>query len=107
MKNYVQLIGRCGDAPEVKTFDSGKSKARVSLATTATSRNKDGHTSEITTWHKVVGWERLAKEMAARLQKGTPTLVEGRLNYVTYENRQGQKVTYSEIVAERIVVLQA
>ncbi len=106
MKNYVQLIGRCGDEPEVRTFESGKVKARMSLMTTVTSRDAQGNTTEVTTWHKIVGWESVAKRMSEHLRKGTPAFVQGRLNYGSYENKEGQKVNYTEIVAERVELLQ-
>ena len=33
LRNSVQLIGRLGKEPEIKTFDSGTKKASFSLAT--------------------------------------------------------------------------
>lgn len=106
MKNYVQLIGRCGDAPELRTFDSGKTKARLSLATSVTTRDREGKTTETTTWHKIVAWEAVAKRLAEQVHKGSSVFVEGRLSYGSYETKEGKTVNYTEIVAERILPFQ-
>ena len=42
LRNKVQLIGKLGQDPEVKTFDGGKSLARFSLATNESYRNNKG-----------------------------------------------------------------
>jgi len=42
LKNKVQLIGNLGNAPEVKTLESGKKMARFSVATSENYRNAKG-----------------------------------------------------------------
>jgi single-strand DNA-binding protein len=42
LKNKVQLIGNLGNAPEIKSIESGKKMARFSIATNENYRNAKG-----------------------------------------------------------------
>ena len=105
MKNYVQLIGRCGDAPELRTTSTGKQTARVSVATNNTYKNADGDRVESTTWHRVTGWNRTAELMGDKLAKGQRVLVEGSLQYRKFEDKEGVTRYFTEIIAQRFVAL--
>jgi len=54
LKNRVQLIGNIGKEPEVKTFDSGKTKASFSLATSESYTDAEGKKVTDTQWHQIV-----------------------------------------------------
>ncbi|HYC83877.1 MAG TPA: single-stranded DNA-binding protein, partial [Chryseosolibacter sp.] len=59
LRNSVQLIGRLGKDPEVKSFSNSK-KASFSIATTDTYKNQKGEKIEDTQWHNIVIWGKLA-----------------------------------------------
>ena len=61
LKNKVQLIGNLGNAPEVKTIESGKKLARFSVATNESYRNATGEKVTETTWHNLVAWGKVAE----------------------------------------------
>jgi single stranded DNA-binding protein (ssb) len=105
MKNYVQLIGNCGADAETFTTSTGKQKASVSIATSKGYKDPSGKWVDNTTWHKVVGWNAAASIMVEKCKKGTKALIEGRIDYNNYEDKNGQKRTSTEIVVEKIVVL--
>ena len=54
LRNKVQLIGNLGNDPEIKIFDSGKKKVKLSLATSDNYQNANGENVEQTQWHTVV-----------------------------------------------------
>jgi hypothetical protein len=60
LNNQVQLIGRLGQDPELKTFDSGNTMCRFSLATSDYYTDKNGERQEKTEWHNIVVWGKLA-----------------------------------------------
>ena len=54
LKNKVQLIGNVGNAPEIKTLESGKKVANFSMATNEFYKNSNGEKVQNTEWHKYV-----------------------------------------------------
>ena len=105
LRNSVHLIGRLGADPEVIEFESGKNKARFSLATTDVMYDKNGTRMEDTQWHNIVAWGNLAKITAEYLKKGREIAVEGKLTNRKYEDKNGQYKYYTEIVANEILML--
>ncbi|MBK7653740.1 MAG: single-stranded DNA-binding protein [Flammeovirgaceae bacterium] len=96
VRNSVQLIGRLGKDPEVKTF--GKSqKASFSIATTDSYKNDKGEKVEDTQWHNVIVWGKLADIAGQYLKKGAEVAVEGKLVHRVYETDKGEKRYITEI----------
>ena len=60
LKNKVQLIGNVGNAPEIKTLESGKKVANFSLATNEFYKNSKGEKEQNTQWHSIVAWGKVA-----------------------------------------------
>jgi single-strand DNA-binding protein len=105
LRNSVQLIGRLGKDPEVKTFDSGKKLATFSIATNSTYRNQKGDKVEETQWHNLVMWDNLADIAAQYLKKGSEIAVEGKLVHRAYETSGGEKRYITEISVNDMVML--
>ena len=61
LRNSVQLIGRLGQDPEVRTLTSGKKLTSFSLATTDSYKNANGDKVEETQWHNVVAWGKVGE----------------------------------------------
>jgi len=102
----VQLIGRLGKDPEVKTFNKSK-KASFSIATTDTYKNQKGEKVEDTQWHNIVIWGNLADVAEKYLKKGAEVCVEGKLVHRTYETTQGEKRYLTEINVNDLLLLGA
>lgn len=102
--NIVQLIGRLGQDPDMKHFESGAVVAQFNLATDE-SYVKDGKKVEKLNWHRVVAWNRLAEIMEKYLKKGDKIYIEGSLQNRTYEDRDGTKRVITEIVAKNLIML--
>lgn len=105
MKNRVQLIGRLGQDPEVRTLNSGKMVAQFSLATSETYKNNAGERVQDTQWHQVVAWGKLAEISESLLIKGQEVVIEGKITYRNYEDKSGIKRYVTEIVATDIMLV--
>ena len=105
LRNSVQLIGRLGKDPEVKSFDSGNKLASFSLATTDTYKNAKGEKVKDTQWHNVVIWGKLADVAGKYLKKGNEVAIEGKLVHRTYETTGGEKRFITEINVNDLVML--
>ena len=105
MKNRVQLIGRLGQDPEVRTLNSGKMVAQFSLATSETYKNNAGERVQDTQWHQVVAWGKLAEISQNLLIKGQEVVIEGKITYRNYEDKNGIKRYVTEIVATDIMLV--
>ncbi len=102
--NKVILVGNLGRDPEMFTFESGNKRARLTLATTETYKNKQGEKVEHTEWHTVLLYRGLADVAEKYLQKGMKVYVEGRLRTRVWEDK-GQKRYYVEIEGQDMVML--
>ena len=105
LKNSVQLIGRLGKDPEVRTFDSGKKQASFTIATNETYKNQKGEKVEDTQWHNLIIWGKLAEIAAQYLKKGSEVAVQGKLIYRSYETSGGEKRYVTEINVNDLVML--
>ena len=70
LRNRVQLIGRLGQDPEVRTLTSGKKLTTFSVATTDSYRNSSGDKVEETQWHNIVAWGKVGEIAGEYLTKG-------------------------------------
>lgn len=105
LRNSVQLIGRLGKDPEIRTFDSGSKRASFSIATTESYKNPKGEKVEETQWHNLVIWGKLANVAAQYLKKGAEVAVEGKLVHRSYETASGEKKYVTEINVNEFVML--
>jgi len=105
LRNSVKLIGRLGMDPEVKTLDKGNKLAKFSLATSDSFIAKDGSKQEQTQWHNIVVFGNLAGVCEKYLKKGREIAMYGRLNYHTWEDKNGSKHFASEIAANELLIV--
>lgn len=104
-QNSVQLIGYLGCDPIIKTRPDGTSLARIRLATDFYRKNEDGSIFRKTTWHEVIAWNRLAEKVTGQFIKGSHILVEGSIEYRTYEDKAGHTRYITEIRASKLLNL--
>lgn len=105
LKNKVQLIGNLGNAPEIKTLESGKKMARFSVATSESYRNARGEKVVDTQWHSLVAWGKLAEIAEKYLSKGREVAIEGKLVSRSYNDREGNKKYITEIQVSELLLL--
>jgi single-strand DNA-binding protein len=105
LKNKVQLIGNLGNAPEVKTTESGKKLARFSVATNESYRNAKGEKVTETTWHNLVAWGKVAEIAEKYLTKGNEIAIEGKLINRSYADKDGNKKYITEVQVNELLML--
>ncbi len=103
--NKVILIGNLGADPELRYTPGGQAVASLRLATTERFKNRDGEQQERTDWHNVVCWGRLAEIANEYLKKGRPVYIEGRIQYRSYDDKDGIKRYRTDIVAQNMQFL--
>ena len=104
LKNSVQLIGRLGNDPEVRNFESGKKMASFSLATNETYYNNKGEKVTDTQWHNIVVWGKKADVVESYLTKGSEIAMEGKLINRSYE-KDGEKKYITEVSLNELLML--
>lgn len=105
LRNKVQLIGNLGADPEVKVFDSGQKKVRLTLATSENYKSTNGEKVAETQWHNLILWGKQADVAEKYLHKGSELAVEGRIIYRSYEDKGGEKKSITEILVNELVML--
>jgi single-strand DNA-binding protein len=105
LKNRVQLIGNLGQDPEMFTFDGGKKKVNLRLATNENYKNSKGEKVEETIWHNIVGWGKTAEIAGEYLKKGSEVAIEGKLTNRVYEDKEGNNKYITEIVVKEFLML--
>lgn len=105
IRNQVRLIGNVGALPVLKTFDSGQTNIRFSIATNDHYKDKDGNKIEMTEWHNIVAWGKTAELAAGLLDKGKEIALEGKLKRRTYEDKDGVSKQITEIHMQEFLIL--
>jgi len=105
MLNKVHLIGNLGKDPVLRHTSTGKDVVELSVATSNSWKGKDGSTQNDTEWHRVVAWGNLANSCANNLSKGSKAYVEGRIQTRDWEDKEGNKRSSTEIIANRVLFL--
>ncbi|WP_338862313.1 single-stranded DNA-binding protein [Mycetohabitans rhizoxinica] len=104
--NKVILVGNLGADPETRYLPSGDAVTNIRLATTDRYKDKaSGEFKELTEWHRVVFFGRLAEIAAEYLKKGSPVYVEGRIRTRKWQDQSGQDRYSTEIVADSMQLL--
>ncbi|MEE9225568.1 MAG: single-stranded DNA-binding protein [Bacteroidota bacterium] len=103
--NKVSLIGNVGKDPELRYTSSGVAVSNFSLATNEQWKDPDGNTQERTEWHNIVAWRKLAEICGEWLKKGKKVYIEGRLQYRSYDDKNGIKRYVTEVVAQDMIML--
>lgn len=103
--NKAMIIGRLGNDPEVRYAQSGTAMGNFNLATNEAWTDKTGQRQEKTEWHRIVVFGKQAENCAKYLKKGRQAYVEGRIQTREWEDRDGNKRTTTEIVAQTVQFL--
>lgn len=101
MYNFITLVGRLGADPDVKETIKGDNFASLSLATNERYKAKDGDYKEKTQWHKVIVFNpQIASSLAKYMKKGDTIIVQGQVEYRSYE-ADGTTKYVTEVVVPR------
>ena len=98
--NSIYLIGRAGNAGELRYTQNGHPVFNVSIATHDQFKDQ-----ETTTWHKIVVFGKVAERMAPLIEKGSEVFISGRISNREYVDKTGAKRTSTEVIAQFMRVL--
>ena len=105
LRNKVQLIGHTGNDPEIITLESGKKLAKFTIATNETYKNHKGEKVQETQWHNAVAWGKVADIFEKYVTKGKEVAVDGKLTHRSYEDKNGDKKYFTEVVVSDLLLL--
>jgi single-strand DNA-binding protein len=103
--NKVILVGRLGRDPETRFTSGGQAVCNFSVATDETYKDRAGERQKRTEWHKIVMWGKLAEIAQQYLKKGALVYLEGRIQSRQWDDKEGQKRTSFEVVANTMKML--
>ena len=103
--NRVCLLGRLTRNPDARYSPSGTPVTALGLAVNNRIKRSDGSWQDDPCFVDVVVFGHQAEACAVYLNKGDPVLLEGRLQYRTWQDQQGQKRSKHEVIAVRVQFL--
>jgi len=104
--NKVMIIGRLTRDPELRATPSGVNVCQIGVATSYVYTNQaTGQKVEQTEFHNVVMWRKLGEIANQYLKKGNQIYIEGRLQTRSWDGKDGQKRSRTEIIADNMIML--
>ena len=101
--NKVYLIGNLTRDPELSETSTGIAFCRFSVAVNRTYANSEG--TRETDYFIIIVWRALAENCGKFLKKGSKVAVVGSLQNRSYEDKDGNKRTVTDIVASEVEFL--
>ena len=96
--NKVIIVGHLGNDPEMRSMPNGEAVANISVATSEAWTDKNtGERREVTEWHRIVFYRKLAEICGQYLKKGAQVYIEGRLRTRKWQDQNGQDRYTTEI----------
>jgi single-strand DNA-binding protein len=103
--NKVMIIGHLGRDPEMRYTPSGRPVTTFTVAVSRSWNTADGERRTETEWFNIVAWGNLAEICKQYLYKGQQVYIDGRLQTRRWEDKEGQKHTSVEVVANEMMML--
>ena len=104
MINRVILVGRLTKDPEYRQTPNGIDVANFTLAVNRNFKSKNGE--QQADFINVVVFRNQAQNVNNYLSKGSLAGVDGRIQSRSYENKEGQRVFVTEVVADSVQFLE-
>lgn len=102
--NKVFLIGNLTRDPELRSTQSGTNVCKFGLAVNRKYNTQSGSKEE-TTFVDITAFGRQAEVINQYCTKGKPLFVEGRLQFSTWETKEGQKRSKLDVIVENFQFL--
>ena len=100
--NKVIIVGNLGRDPETRYMQNGDAVTNIAVATTESWKDKNsGEKKELTEWHRVTFYRKLAEIAGQYLKKGSQVYVEGLLRTRSWQDDDGRQHRRTEIVLSR------
>lgn len=104
--NKVIIVGNLGRDPETRYMPNGEAVTNIAVATTESWKDKgSGEKKELTEWHRITFYRKLAEIAGQYLKKGSQVYVEGRLQTRKWTDKDGVERYTTEIIADSMQML--
>lgn len=103
--NSVTLIGFVGSDLSSKRLADGSKLVILRVSTSQSAITKDGETIRQTQWHDVVAFDDLGDIAENSFVKGSHIMVNGSIEYSTWQDVNGNKRHYARIRASELINL--
>lgn len=104
--NKVFLIGNLTRDPELRVTPKGTAICQFGLAVNRQFKDESGQTRDETTFIDIEAWGKQGELVSKYLTKGSPAMVEGRLKFDQWEDKQsGQKRSKLKVVLDNVQFL--
>lgn len=101
MLNHITIMGRFTRDPELRHTQSGTAVTSFTLAVDRDFKDKNSGEA-VTDWISCTAWKGTAEFVSRYFQKGRMAVVDGRLQTRSYQDRDGNKRTAVEVVADHV-----
>ncbi|WP_134324562.1 single-stranded DNA-binding protein [Cumulibacter soli] len=103
-ETLITIIGNLTALPELKFTPAGLAVANFTVASTPRSFNRqsNGWEDGEPLFMRCSCWREMAEHAAESLDKGSRVIVTGRLKQRSYETREGEKRTVTELEVDEI-----
>ena len=104
--NKVIIVGNLGRDPETRYMANGEAVTNIAVATTESWKDKNtGEKKELTEWHRITFYRKLAEIAGQYLKKGSQVYVEGRLQTRKWTDKENIERYTTEIIADTMQML--
>lgn len=104
--NKAIIIGHIGQDPVTRYMPNGEAVTNVSIATTESWKDKNsGEKKELTEWHRITFYRKLAETAGEYLKKGSQVYIEGKLQTRKWTDKDGVEKYTTEIIADSMQML--
>jgi single-strand DNA-binding protein len=100
--NMVVLMGNLTRNPDLRRTPTGHAVAEMGMAISERYKNKAGEDVQNTCFVEVVVWDKQAEICGQYLAKGSPVVVEGKLQMDQWQTAAGEKRSKLKIRADRV-----
>jgi single-strand DNA-binding protein len=102
--NKVILVGHLGRDAETRYTPAGVAVSQFTLATNRRWKDsQSGEWKDETDWHRIVLWRN--ENLVQYLTKGKQVYIEGSLRTRSWDDKDGQKRSTTEVVVDDIILL--
>jgi single-strand DNA-binding protein len=104
--NKVIIIGNLGRDPETRYMANGEAVTNIAVATSESWKDKtSGEKKELTEWHRITFYRKLAEIAAQYLKKGSQVYIEGKLQTRKWTDKENVERFTTEIIADTMTML--
>jgi single-strand DNA-binding protein len=97
--NRITIVGRCGQNPEIRYFESGSVKASISVAV------RPPYKSETALWFDLIAWGSTAEVIANYVKKGTQISILGEFGFDRWTDKNSGAMRSKPIVTVQTIEL--